>query len=123
MEKSPAAQRLRRHRSRRILFPVAATGRGSAYREPEAQEGQAAQPVRKAAGIFRIDEPAWTAKGGVGTGIADRVEIESGHRQVAQKRIKRPGAWRLIDKVGAMANMIAARLNGGWDSYWGRVAA
>lgn len=94
------------------------------YREPEAQEGQAAQPVRKACQYLSNRRAHLDYKGAlerelpIGSG-----EIESGHRQVVQKRIKRPGAWWLLGNVGAMANMIAARLNGGWDSYWGRVAA
>jgi hypothetical protein len=45
-------------------------------------------------------------------------EIESAHRQVVQKRIKRPGAWWKLENADAMISLIAARLNGVWDKYW-----
>jgi len=92
--------------------------------EPEAPEGQTQPPVRKAYQYLfnrrgHLDyQGALERELPIGSG-----EVESGHRQVVQKRIKRSGAWWLLDNASAMANMIAARLNGAWDSYWERVAA
>ncbi len=91
--------------------------------EPIEQEGKHPQPVRQAHQYLSNRLPHLDYKGALERGLPiGSGEIESGHRQVVQKRIKRPGAWWLFDNAGAMANMIAARLNGVWDSYWKIVA-
>jgi Uncharacterised protein family (UPF0236) len=91
--------------------------------EPIEQEGKHPQPVRQAHQYLSNRLQHLDYKGALERGLPiGSGEIESGHRQVVQKRIKRPGAWWLFDNAGAMANMIAARLNGVWDSYWKIVA-
>jgi hypothetical protein len=50
-------------------------------------------------------------------------EIESAHRYVAQKRLKLPGAWWLVEHAEHMLALRINRLNGDWDAYWARLAA
>ena len=50
-------------------------------------------------------------------------EIESAHRYVAQKRLKLPGAWWLVEHAEHMLALKINRLNGDWDAYWAAVAA
>jgi hypothetical protein len=50
-------------------------------------------------------------------------EIESAHRYVAQKRLKLPGAWWLVEHAEHMLALRINRLNGDWDAYWGALAA
>ena len=45
-------------------------------------------------------------------------EIESAHRYVAQKRLKLPGAWWLVEHAEHMLALRINRLNGDWDPYW-----
>jgi hypothetical protein len=50
-------------------------------------------------------------------------EIESAHRYVAQKRLKLPGAWWLVEHAEHMLALRINRLNGDWDAYWAALAA
>jgi hypothetical protein len=50
-------------------------------------------------------------------------EIESAHRYVAQKRLKLPGAWWLIEHAEHMLALRINRLNGDWEAYWAALAA
>jgi len=50
-------------------------------------------------------------------------EIESVHRYVAQKRLKLPGAWWLVEHAEHMLALRINRLNGDWDAYWAALAA
>jgi len=50
-------------------------------------------------------------------------EIESAHRYVAQKRLKLPGAWWLVEHAEYMLALRINRLNGDWDTYWAALAA
>jgi hypothetical protein len=50
-------------------------------------------------------------------------EIESAHRYVAQKRLKLPGAWWLVEHAEYMLALRINRLNGDWDDYWAALAA
>jgi hypothetical protein len=50
-------------------------------------------------------------------------EIESAHRYVAQKRLKLPGAWWLVEHAEHMLALRINRLNGDWDAYWAGLAA
>jgi hypothetical protein len=50
-------------------------------------------------------------------------EIESAHRYVAQKRLKLPGAWWLIEHAEYMLALRINRLNGDWEAYWAALAA
>ena len=97
------------------------------HREPEPaseQEDTPPQPVRQAHQYLSNRRQHLDYKGALARGLPiGSGEVESAHRQVVQKRIKRPGAWWLIDNAHAMANMIAARLNGAWNSYWENLAA
>ena len=45
-------------------------------------------------------------------------EVESGHRHVIQDRLKRPGAWWLIQNAQSMLDLRTTRANRDWDSYW-----
>jgi hypothetical protein len=49
-------------------------------------------------------------------------EIESAHRYVAQKRLKLPGAWWLVEHAEYMLALRINRLNGDWDGYWAALA-
>ena len=50
-------------------------------------------------------------------------EIESAHRYVAQKRLKLPGAWWLVEHAEHMLALRINRLNGDWEAYWAGIAA
>ena len=50
-------------------------------------------------------------------------ELESAHRYVAQKRLKLPGAWWLVEHAEHMLALRINRLNGDWDAYWAGLAA
>jgi hypothetical protein len=50
-------------------------------------------------------------------------EIESAHRYVAQKRLKLPGAWWLVEHAEHMLALRINRLNGDWEAYWTVLAA
>lgn len=50
-------------------------------------------------------------------------EIESAHRYVAQKRLKLPGAWWLVEHAEHMLALRINRLNGEWEDYWAALAA
>jgi hypothetical protein len=50
-------------------------------------------------------------------------EIESAHRYVAQKRLKLPGAWWLVEHAQHMLALRINRLNGDWEAYWAALAA
>jgi DDE_Tnp_1-associated len=50
-------------------------------------------------------------------------EIESAHRYVAQKRLKLPGAWWLVEHAEHMLALRINRLNGDWEAYWTALAA
>jgi hypothetical protein len=50
-------------------------------------------------------------------------EIESAHRYVAQKRLKLPGAWWLVEHAEHMLALRINRLNGDWETYWAALAA
>ena len=50
-------------------------------------------------------------------------EIESAHRYVAQKRLKLPGAWWLVEHAEYMLALRINRLNGDWYGYWAALAA
>lgn len=45
-------------------------------------------------------------------------EIESGHRHVIQKRMKRAGSWWKEENAEKMLQLLTLRANGLWDSYW-----
>lgn len=45
-------------------------------------------------------------------------EIESGHRHVVQKRLKRAGSWWKEDNAEVMLQLLTLRTNGLWSSYW-----
>jgi len=49
-------------------------------------------------------------------------EIESAHRYVAQKRLKLPGAWWLVEHAEHMLALRINRLNGDWEAYWTALA-
>lgn len=44
--------------------------------------------------------------------------IESGHRSVIQKRLKKPGAWWKKKNAEYMLTLRTIRANGLWDNYW-----
>ena len=50
-------------------------------------------------------------------------EIESAHRCVAQKRLKLPGAWWLVEHAEHMLALRINRLNGDWAAYWAALAS
>lgn len=45
-------------------------------------------------------------------------KIESTHRHLMQKRLKKPGAWWKKENAANMANLRALRANGGWRLLW-----
>lgn len=50
-------------------------------------------------------------------------EVESAHRSVLQKRLKKPGAWRLRENAETMAQLKTLQANGHWEELWDRIAA
>ncbi len=45
-------------------------------------------------------------------------KIESTHRSLMQKRLKKPGTWWSREKAADMANLRTLRANGGWELLW-----
>jgi hypothetical protein len=45
-------------------------------------------------------------------------EIESGHRHVVQKRMKRAGSWWKEENAEKMLQLMTLRTNKNWESYW-----
>ena len=50
-------------------------------------------------------------------------EVESGHRSVLQKRLKKPGAWWLKENAETMAQLKVVQSNGHWNDLWQKIAA
>lgn len=44
--------------------------------------------------------------------------IESGHRHVIQKRLKKSGTWWLRENAASMADLRTIRVNGNWEKLW-----
>jgi hypothetical protein len=44
--------------------------------------------------------------------------IESGHRHVIQKRLKKSGTWWLRENAAIMADLRTVRINGNWEKLW-----
>jgi hypothetical protein len=51
----------------------------------------------------------------IGSGV-----IESGHRHVIQKRLKKSGAWWLRENAANIADLRTVRVNGNWEKLWQR---
>lgn len=47
-------------------------------------------------------------------------EIEAGHRNVVQSRLKKSGGWWLKENADKMLSLRVCRANGEWKSYWER---
>lgn len=45
-------------------------------------------------------------------------KVESSHRSVMQKRLKKPGTWWLRANAEKIADLRTLRANGGWDLLW-----
>jgi hypothetical protein len=45
-------------------------------------------------------------------------KVESTHRSLMQKRLKKPGAWWLRENAGKIADLRTLRANGGWELLW-----
>lgn len=45
-------------------------------------------------------------------------EIESGHRHVIQKRMKRAGMWWKEERAEEMLQLLTLRSNDSWEAYW-----
>jgi hypothetical protein len=45
-------------------------------------------------------------------------KIESSHRHVIQKRLKKPGTWWLRENAAKMADLRTIRANGCWEKLW-----
>lgn len=45
-------------------------------------------------------------------------DIESAHRHIVQQRLKRPGAWWLVEHAHQMLGLRINRANQQWESYW-----
>jgi len=50
-------------------------------------------------------------------------EVESGHRSVLQKRLKKPGAWWTRANAETMAQLKTLQANGDWENLWEKMAA
>ena len=50
-------------------------------------------------------------------------EVESGHRSVLQKRLKKLGAWWLRENAETIAQLKTLQANGHWEQLWIRIAA
>lgn len=48
-------------------------------------------------------------------------EIESGHRHIIQKRMKRAGSWWKEENAELMLQLLTLRANGLWENYWARL--
>jgi hypothetical protein len=49
--------------------------------------------------------------------------VESGHRGVLQKRLKKPGAWWIPQNADTMAHLKTIQANGSWEDLWKKLAA
>lgn len=45
-------------------------------------------------------------------------KVESSHRSLMQKRLKKPGTWWLRENAEKIGNLRTLRANGGWDLLW-----
>ena len=45
-------------------------------------------------------------------------KVESTHRSLMQKRLKKPGAWWLRENATKIAELRTLRANGGWERLW-----
>lgn len=45
-------------------------------------------------------------------------KIESTHRSLMQKRLKKPGTWWLRENAAKIAELRTLRANGGWERLW-----
>lgn len=45
-------------------------------------------------------------------------KVESTHRSLIQKRLKKPGAWWLRENAEKIADLRTLRANGGWEFLW-----
>ena len=45
-------------------------------------------------------------------------KVESTHRSLMQKRLKKPGSWWLRENAAKMADLRTLRANGGWELLW-----
>jgi hypothetical protein len=45
-------------------------------------------------------------------------KVESTHRSLMQKRLKKPGAWWLRENAAKIADLRTLRANGGWEFLW-----
>ena len=45
-------------------------------------------------------------------------KVESTHRSLMQKRLKKPGAWWLRENAARIADLRTLRANGGWEHLW-----
>lgn len=50
-------------------------------------------------------------------------EVESGHRSVLQKRLKKPGAWWTMANAETMAHLKTLQANSYWNDFWDELAA
>ena len=50
-------------------------------------------------------------------------EVESGHRSVLQKRLKKPGAWWTMANAETMAHLKTLQANSYWSDFWEELAA
>jgi len=50
-------------------------------------------------------------------------EVESGHRSVLQKRLKKPGAWWVKENADTMAQLKTLQADGHWENLWKKIAA
>jgi hypothetical protein len=50
-------------------------------------------------------------------------EVESGHRSVLQKRLKKPGAWWRKPNAESMAQLKTLQANEHWENLWEKLAA
>lgn len=49
-------------------------------------------------------------------------EVESGHRSVLQKRLKKPGAWWTMANAETMAHLKTLQANCLWSDFWEKIA-
>ena len=50
-------------------------------------------------------------------------EVESGHRSVLQARLKKPGAWWLLESAENMAHLKVMQANDHWNQFWNQNVA
>jgi hypothetical protein len=49
--------------------------------------------------------------------------VESGHRSVLKKRLKKPGAWWHKPNAESMGQIKTLQANGHWENLWQKLAA